>query len=160
MEKRIQPHAAKFRKLTTSMTCSRGENFFLRKEQMKFSPRRPRWKYSKRKIIPVIAVIQKKASSSSSRSASSKESLRPASPSVKPMPSATLKPPVKQKTRSTIDYKNVSLLRKCITGEGKIFPRRLTRVTSKQQRYIENAIKKARILGLLPFINISRPSRF
>lgn len=127
---------------------------------MKFSPRRPRWKYSKRKIVPVIAVIQKKVSSSSSRSASSKESLRPASPSVKPMPSATLKPLVKQRTRSTIDYKNVSLLRKCITGEGKIFPRRLTRVTSKQQRYIENAIKKARILGLLPFINISRPSRF
>jgi hypothetical protein len=37
------------------------------------------------------------------------ESLRPTSPSVKPMPSATLKPPVKQKTRSTIDYK-MSLL--------------------------------------------------
>ena len=28
---------------------------------MKFSPRRPRWKYSKRKIVPVIAVIQKKS---------------------------------------------------------------------------------------------------
>ena len=112
----------------------RREIFFQKRLYEISTPSSQIFRFSKRKKknLPVIAVIQKKVKSLSS-------------------------PP--QKTRATIDYKNVSLLRKCITGEGKIFPRRLTRVTAKQQRYIENAIKKARILGLLPFINISRPSR-
>lgn len=53
----------------------------------------------------------------------------------------------------TIDYKNVALLRKYISAEGKILSRRFTRLTSKQQRHISTAIKTARIVGLLPFIN-------
>nr|AOC61627.1 ribosomal protein S18 [Gloeotilopsis planctonica] len=55
--------------------------------------------------------------------------------------------------QGTIDYKNVALLRKYISAEGKILSRRLTRLTSKQQRHISTAIKTARIVGLLPFIN-------
>lgn len=55
--------------------------------------------------------------------------------------------------QGTIDYKNVGLLRKYISAEGKILSRRLTGLTAKQQRHISTAIKTARIVGLLPFIN-------
>jgi small subunit ribosomal protein S18 len=52
-----------------------------------------------------------------------------------------------------IDYKDVDLLRKFVTERGKILPRRITGLTSKQQRDLTLAIKRARILALLPFIN-------
>nr|YP_007317195.1 ribosomal protein S18 [Monomorphina aenigmatica]AFZ88797.1 ribosomal protein S18 [Monomorphina aenigmatica] len=52
-----------------------------------------------------------------------------------------------------IDYKNVYLLRKFITVQGKILPRRMTKLTAKQHRFIMKSVKKSRILGLLPFIN-------
>jgi small subunit ribosomal protein S18 len=52
-----------------------------------------------------------------------------------------------------IDYKDVELLRKFITERGKILPRRITGLTAKQQRDLTMAIKRARILALLPFIN-------
>ena len=62
-----------------------------------------------------------------------------------------------KKSRATIDYKNVILLRNLITAEGKILPRRINKLTAKQQRYVQKAIKSARIMGLVPFINKSRP---
>lgn len=52
-----------------------------------------------------------------------------------------------------IDYKDVDLLRKYITERGKILPRRITGLTANQQRDLTKAIKRARILALLPFIN-------
>jgi small subunit ribosomal protein S18 len=52
-----------------------------------------------------------------------------------------------------IDYKDVDLLRKFITERGKILPRRITGLTAKQQRDLTLAIKRARIVALLPFIN-------
>ena len=52
-----------------------------------------------------------------------------------------------------IDYKDVDLLKKFITERGKILPRRLTRLTAKQQRDLTNAVKRARIVALLPFVN-------
>jgi small subunit ribosomal protein S18 len=55
--------------------------------------------------------------------------------------------------QGTIDYKNVVLLRKYISIEGKILPRRVTGLSAKQQRYITKAIKNARMIGLLPFVN-------
>nr|ARO74059.1 ribosomal protein S18 [Ostreobium sp. HV05007bc] len=50
-----------------------------------------------------------------------------------------------------INYKNIFLLRKYISIEGKILPRRLTSLNSKQQRDMAKAIKNARIMGFLPF---------
>jgi small subunit ribosomal protein S18 len=55
--------------------------------------------------------------------------------------------------RGTIDYKNLVLLRKFITSEGKILPRRISGLSAKQQRYVTKAIKNARMVGLLPFIH-------
>ncbi len=52
-----------------------------------------------------------------------------------------------------IDYKDVDLLRKFITERGKILPRRITGLTAKQQRDLTVAIKRARLIALLPFIN-------
>lgn len=55
--------------------------------------------------------------------------------------------------KEPIDYKDVDLLRKFITERGKILPRRITGLTAKQQRDLTQAIKRARIVALLPFIN-------
>nr|YP_010881366.1 ribosomal protein S18 [Moerckia flotoviana]WIA67318.1 ribosomal protein S18 [Moerckia flotoviana] len=52
-----------------------------------------------------------------------------------------------------IDYKNISLLRRFISEQGKILSRRMNRLTSKQQRLLAVAIKRARVLALLPFLN-------
>ena len=54
--------------------------------------------------------------------------------------------------KEIIDYKNIILLRNGITAEGKIFPRRFTKLNAKQQRYMSKAIKNARMVGLLPFV--------
>jgi|TARA_B100000768_G_scaffold181983_1_gene208009 small subunit ribosomal protein S18 len=51
-----------------------------------------------------------------------------------------------------IDYKDVDLLKNFITEQGKILPRRATGVTVQQQRKLTKAIKRARILALLPFV--------
>lgn len=51
-----------------------------------------------------------------------------------------------------INYKNIFLLRKYISIEGKILPRRLTNLNAKQQRNMAKAIKNARIMGFLPFV--------
>lgn len=50
-----------------------------------------------------------------------------------------------------IDYKDVNRLRKYVTEKGKILPRRQTGVCSEHQRELATAIKRARIMALLPF---------
>ncbi|ABC99807.1 small subunit ribosomal protein S18 [Thermostichus sp. MS-CIW-21] len=52
-----------------------------------------------------------------------------------------------------IKYTDVELLKKFVTERGKILPRRITGLTAKQQRQVSKAIKQARILGLLYFVN-------
>lgn len=56
-----------------------------------------------------------------------------------------------QDKTKVIDYKDVNRLRKYVTEKGKIVPRRQTGVCSKHQRELANAIKRARIMALLPF---------
>ena len=51
-----------------------------------------------------------------------------------------------------IDYKDVKLLLRFISERGKIVPRRITAVSSKKQRELARAIKRARVLALLPFV--------
>nr|YP_010336046.1 ribosomal protein S18 [Tsunamia transpacifica]QUE27937.1 ribosomal protein S18 [Tsunamia transpacifica]UNJ14452.1 ribosomal protein S18 [Tsunamia transpacifica] len=57
------------------------------------------------------------------------------------------------KINQEINYKDIDLLRKFISRQGKILPRRLTGLNSKQQKKVSTAIKRARILSLLPFVN-------
>lgn len=49
-----------------------------------------------------------------------------------------------------VDYKDSELLRKFMTERGKIMPRRLTGTSAKQQREVKAAIRRARVIGLLP----------
>lgn len=58
--------------------------------------------------------------------------------------------------RRIIDYKHCGLLQRYIGLGGKILPRRQTRLTAKQQRYVAKTIKTARVMGLLPFVSKER----
>ncbi len=51
-----------------------------------------------------------------------------------------------------IDYKDVDTLRKFITERAKIMPKRVTGTCAKHQRRLAQAIKRARIMALLPFV--------
>ena len=51
-----------------------------------------------------------------------------------------------------IDYKDIETLKKYINERGKILPRRVTGACAKHQRHIAGEVKKARIIGLLPFV--------
>jgi small subunit ribosomal protein S18 len=51
---------------------------------------------------------------------------------------------------TTIDYKDTELLKKFMTERGKMYPARFTGVTAKQQRQVKGAIRRARVMGLLP----------
>lgn len=51
-----------------------------------------------------------------------------------------------------IDYKDVRLLQRFISERGKIVPSRITAVSTKKQRELAKAIKRARNIALLPFI--------
>ena len=55
---------------------------------------------------------------------------------------------IKQK----IDYKDIDLLNLFLTEQGKILPRKVTGITIQQQRKLTKAVKRARILSLLPFV--------
>ena len=48
-----------------------------------------------------------------------------------------------------VDYKNIKLLKKYISENGKILPSRVTSVSQKKQRELSTSIKRARNLGLL-----------
>lgn len=54
-----------------------------------------------------------------------------------------------------IDYKDVELLKRFLTPEGKIRPRRQTGVTARNQRKLAVAIKRARHLALLSYTDQS-----
>ncbi len=56
------------------------------------------------------------------------------------------------KTDNGINYKNVPKLRKYISESGKILPRRITGNCAKHQRALTVAIKRARHLALLPYV--------
>lgn len=51
-----------------------------------------------------------------------------------------------------VDYKNIDLLEKYLSSRGKILPSRITGVRPKNQRLLAQAIKRARFLGLLPYL--------
>ena len=53
---------------------------------------------------------------------------------------------------ATIDYKDVDTLSKFITERGKILPKRVTGTCAMHQREVTKAIKRARIVALLPYV--------
>ena len=55
------------------------------------------------------------------------------------------------KENNQIDYKDVAKLRKYVSERGKIVPRRVNGCCAKHQRQLTTAIKRARIIALVPF---------
>ena len=55
-----------------------------------------------------------------------------------------------------IDYKDVRLLRRFITDQGKIMPRRVTGTSAKTHRKVVKEIKRARNIALMPFTNVNQ----
>lgn len=52
-----------------------------------------------------------------------------------------------------IDYKDIKVLSKFLSERGKIIPSRVTSVCFKKQRELAQAVKRARFLALLPYVN-------
>jgi len=63
--------------------------------------------------------------------------------------------PVWEDPEREVDYRDIRFLSKFVTERGKILPRRITGLSSRQQKQITNAIKRARQMSLLPFISYS-----
>ncbi len=59
-----------------------------------------------------------------------------------------------------IDYKQVDMLRRFVTEDGKIRPRRQTGTCAKHQREVAAAVKRARHIALLPYIGESSIDSF
>ena len=59
-----------------------------------------------------------------------------------------LEPDIKE-----IDFKDIRLLSRYVTDRGRILPRKITGLSCQQQRMVTRAIKRARQMSLLPFIN-------
>jgi small subunit ribosomal protein S18 len=61
--------------------------------------------------------------------------------------------PLSGKDAPIVDYKNINLLRRYMTEKGKILPSRVTQVSTKKQKELSAAIKRARFLALLPYVS-------
>jgi small subunit ribosomal protein S18 len=51
-----------------------------------------------------------------------------------------------------VDYKDIDVLRQFINPHGRIMQRSRTHLTAKQQREVDTAVKRARFMGLLPYV--------
>ena len=60
--------------------------------------------------------------------------------------------PFSGKDAPRIDYKDTRLLQGYVSERGKIVPSRITAVSAKKQRELSQAIKRARHLGLMPYV--------
>lgn len=51
-----------------------------------------------------------------------------------------------------IDYKDIEVLKHFLNPHGRIMPRTRTKITAKQQRGLDAAVKRARYMGLIPYV--------
>jgi len=58
----------------------------------------------------------------------------------------------KENNITELDYKDVRLLKKFVNDQGKIMPRRVTGTSAKMHRTVVSAIKRARTIGLMPYV--------
>ena len=57
-----------------------------------------------------------------------------------------------KKVHESLDYKNVYVLRRMVTSQGKLFSRVRSNLHAKHQRELRQAVLRARLLALLPFV--------
>jgi small subunit ribosomal protein S18 len=60
--------------------------------------------------------------------------------------------PFSQPGGPKLDYKDIKMLQKFISERGRITPSRITAISAKHQRALANAVKRARYLALLPYV--------
>ncbi len=51
-----------------------------------------------------------------------------------------------------IDYKDIDVIKKFVNPQGRLIARKRTGVSANHQRQLANALKRARFMGLLPFV--------
>jgi small subunit ribosomal protein S18 len=51
-----------------------------------------------------------------------------------------------------VNYKDESTLRRMVTEQGKLLPRRMTGTCARHQRQVTTAVKRARYLALVPYV--------
>jgi small subunit ribosomal protein S18 len=113
---------------------------------------------SRRKVLSlsqILAQVQKQRQ----RKLDQKKRTKPIKPIIPPKSLIIIlkdKPEKAVYNRRIIDYKHCGLLQRYIGLGGKILPRRQTKLSAKQQRYVAKTIKSARIMGLLPFVSKER----
>lgn len=109
---------------------------------------------SRRKVLSVSQILAR-ATKQKQKMLEQRKSKKPMKPIIPPKSFLILlkeKPEKAIYNSRIIDYKHCGLLQRYIGLGGKILPRRQTKLTAKQQRYIAKTIKSARIMGLLPFV--------
>lgn len=109
---------------------------------------------SKRKVFSVSQILAR-VHQKKQKKFDQKKRKKPLKPIIPPKSFLLLfqeKPEKYVYNRRIIDYKHCGLLQRYIGLGGKILPRRQTKLTAKQQRYVAKTIKSARIMGLLPFV--------
>ena len=60
--------------------------------------------------------------------------------------------PLAEVPNEEIDYKNIELLSRFVSERGRIMPSRISSISAKKQRRLALAIKRARMLALMPFV--------
>jgi small subunit ribosomal protein S18 len=113
---------------------------------------------NKRKVLSVSQILAR-VNQKKQRKLEQKKRKKPLKPIIPPKSFILLfkdKPEKYVYNRRIIDYKHCGLLQRYIGLGGKILPRRQTKLTAKQQRYVAKTIKSARIMGLLPFVTKER----
>ncbi len=60
--------------------------------------------------------------------------------------------PLKLRSITYLDYRDIRILERFLNDRGKILPNRITGLSASNQRLVENTIKQARHLALLPFV--------
>jgi small subunit ribosomal protein S18 len=113
---------------------------------------------SRRKVLSVSQILTR-VRKQKQRKFVQKKRKKPIKPIIPPKSLIIIlkdKPEKAIYNRRIIDYKHCGLLQKYIGLGGKILPRRQTKLTAKQQRYVAKTIKSARIMGLLPFVSKER----
>ena len=105
---------------------------------------------SKRKVFSVSQILAR-VHQKKQRKFDQKKRKKPLKPIIPPKSFLLLfqeRPEKYIYNRRIIDYKHCGLLQRYIGLGGKILPRRQTKLTAKQQRYVAKTIKRARIMGL------------
>lgn len=113
---------------------------------------------SRRKVLSVSQILTR-VRQQKERKLEQRKRKKPIKPIIPPKSLIIIltdKPEKAIYNRRIIDYKHCGLLQKYIGLGGKILPRRQTKLTAKQQRYLAKTIKTARIMGLLPFVTKER----